>query len=67
MFGIGGRLVSMEDRNEKPRMGIKRIVNRMEDRYRWKIGIDGRSVSMEDWYRWKIGIDGISNENPRYG
>jgi hypothetical protein len=28
------------------------------DRYRWKVGIDGRSVAMEDRYRWRIGSDG---------
>jgi hypothetical protein len=49
----------------KPNTSIryqKKDRNRMEDQYRWKIGIDGgidgRSVSMEDRYRWKIGIDG---------
>jgi hypothetical protein len=45
----------------------------IEDWYRWKTGIDGKSVSMEDRYRWKIGIDGRSvsmedrNENPDTG
>jgi hypothetical protein len=44
--------------------GYQKDRNRMEDQYRWKIGIDGgidgRSVAMEDRERWKIGSDGRS-------